>query len=267
MTIASKLLYCRRTTSRPSSRISEQDLDLLDADRDASRHGRRSSHEERSGRSQRRPDGRSRSSNHLVHHRAARSESFGPNKSTIEFGEGNSRIGSQVSTGVLKTLRLAGDKLDDRLPHSVLEARTRLQERLRSFHLTESRQDILAPSTSIYDYSYGCIHLKPASACKLLESGDQVVETTHQTDQELCFHNADKKPCVLGYNVEKEIFVNSESDGTPKGFLECSICLEKFLEGERVIRLQCGHRYHHACLEPWMQAHGLCPYCRASVVG
>lgn len=46
---------------------------------------------------------------------------------------------------------------------------------------------------------------------------------------------------------------------------DCPICLDSFLRGEQNIKLQCSHRFHIACLTPWLIIHRDCPCCRANV--
>lgn len=46
---------------------------------------------------------------------------------------------------------------------------------------------------------------------------------------------------------------------------DCSVCLERFLAGQLLIRLPCKHRFHPDCLTPWLESHGQCPYCRAKI--
>ncbi|RRT40723.1 hypothetical protein B296_00054483 [Ensete ventricosum] len=201
MTIASKLFYCRRTST--SSRSSEQELDRVNADRD-----RRLRRDRRSSPSRARQ---------LVHPRSARTD-----KSLVLF-----------------FYQLVDNGDADISDH---------------------------PRAEVSNMSK-CNHWKTATASDQLNSGDPAAEIIFQAEQVSSSSDINKKPCVLGHRLKDELFVNTEGEGIPKGLLECSICLEKFSEGEGVIRLPCRHMYHHACLEPWMQAHQLCPYCRASVVG
>ena len=46
---------------------------------------------------------------------------------------------------------------------------------------------------------------------------------------------------------------------------ECAICLRAFEAGEALTKLPCNeaHRFHSACLRPWLERHGSCPMCRA----
>lgn len=46
---------------------------------------------------------------------------------------------------------------------------------------------------------------------------------------------------------------------------ECCICLESFLEGDRLTCLPCEHKFHSACLVPWVRTCGDCPYCREAI--
>jgi len=42
----------------------------------------------------------------------------------------------------------------------------------------------------------------------------------------------------------------------------CPICLEELRDPAA---LECGHRFHRGCIDPWIQSHGTCPLCRADV--
>lgn len=46
----------------------------------------------------------------------------------------------------------------------------------------------------------------------------------------------------------------------------CPICLEDFISGELLRRLDCKHCYHKECLDRWLRTKALCPICKASVV-
>uniref|UniRef100_A0A8C4MZC0 RING-type E3 ubiquitin transferase n=1 Tax=Eptatretus burgeri TaxID=7764 RepID=A0A8C4MZC0_EPTBU len=49
--------------------------------------------------------------------------------------------------------------------------------------------------------------------------------------------------------------------------LECSVCREDFVEGEKVRQLPCKHCYHENCIIPWLKMHDTCPVCRKSLNG
>ncbi|KAI0147087.1 hypothetical protein GGR57DRAFT_265403 [Xylariaceae sp. FL1272] len=50
---------------------------------------------------------------------------------------------------------------------------------------------------------------------------------------------------------------------TGDGHLGCSICTEDFTKGEDVRVLPCNHKYHPACVDPWLvNVSGTCPLCR-----
>lgn len=82
--------------------------------------------------------------------------------------------------------------------------------------------------------------------------------------------NMSKKPPGLGWeaicSLAQEVFkVEQEHDGVVRASVECSICLERLCEGDRLFRLPCYHRFHLSCLEPWLRDRRDCPYCRASI--
>jgi len=47
---------------------------------------------------------------------------------------------------------------------------------------------------------------------------------------------------------------------TRSGSLECSICLEDFVKNEEIRILPCNHKFHPACIDPWLlNVSGTCP--------
>lgn len=47
---------------------------------------------------------------------------------------------------------------------------------------------------------------------------------------------------------------------TRPGSLECSICLDDFVQREEIRALPCSHRFHPACIDPWLlNISGTCP--------
>ncbi|XP_004496688.1 uncharacterized protein [Cicer arietinum] len=45
----------------------------------------------------------------------------------------------------------------------------------------------------------------------------------------------------------------------------CAVCLEDFQQHKEVMNLSCSHKYHSACLLPWLRANPHCPCCRTMV--
>ncbi|CAL9056097.1 probable E3 ubiquitin-protein ligase RHY1A [Musa acuminata AAA Group] len=164
---------------------------------------------------------------------------------------GSSNAGSASST--LDRLRLTRN---DQLPGVVLQARARLQERLRGVSLLESSTNEIAVGDEL----------------RLIDIGELDTENrrewlTAETDEDVRYFN---KPPGLSSeafcSLQLEVFQDREDvNDVARAFLECSICLEKFLEGDEMIRLSCGHRFHPACLEPWVKTCGDCPYCRTRI--
>ncbi|KAB2606619.1 E3 ubiquitin-protein ligase HIP1 [Pyrus ussuriensis x Pyrus communis] len=84
---------------------------------------------------------------------------------------------------------------------------------------------------------------------------------------------ANKKPPGLSQEVldclSTDIFSSAEVgvDGLVlKASGDCTICLESFTDGDKLICLPCEHRFHAACLSPWALIRGDCPYCRRVIV-
>lgn len=43
---------------------------------------------------------------------------------------------------------------------------------------------------------------------------------------------------------------------------ECSICLEKYNNGENIVLLKCKHEFHYHCILKWLLNSIKCPICK-----
>ena len=50
-------------------------------------------------------------------------------------------------------------------------------------------------------------------------------------------------------------------DQTEEGDV-CAICDIDFEEGQNLVKLPCGHRYHRRCICGWFTVANTCPLCR-----
>ncbi|KAG4444298.1 hypothetical protein IFR05_000273 [Cadophora sp. M221] len=63
--------------------------------------------------------------------------------------------------------------------------------------------------------------------------------------------------------AQAESVKSGEAVVPKEGELGCSICTEDFTTGEDVRVLPCDHKYHPACIDPWLlNVSGTCPLCR-----
>ncbi|KAK4938116.1 hypothetical protein LTR10_021356 [Elasticomyces elasticus] len=59
------------------------------------------------------------------------------------------------------------------------------------------------------------------------------------------------------------VATNNPDGRDAEGHLGCSICTEDFNKGEEVRVLPCNHKFHPACVDPWLlNVSGTCPLCR-----
>ena len=43
---------------------------------------------------------------------------------------------------------------------------------------------------------------------------------------------------------------------------DCTICVDKIKQGDKMIKLDCEHYYHKKCILNWFRQHMNCPICR-----
>ena len=52
---------------------------------------------------------------------------------------------------------------------------------------------------------------------------------------------------------------------TGESLTTCAVCLCDYEAGDVLRVLPCLHRFHTACVDPWLRLHGVCPVCKANV--
>ena len=97
-----------------------------------------------------------------------------------------------------------------------------------------------------------------------------ITSLTSRIERLQLFLKPKKKPPGLSQEaldcLHLEVFSSKVEGAVSRASQDCSICLETFVEGDALICLPCSHRFHSACLDPWVRTCGDCPYCRRSVV-
>lgn len=66
------------------------------------------------------------------------------------------------------------------------------------------------------------------------------------------------------WSAVKEQHNNDEADG--EYAQRCSVCLEGYAEGAKLMILACSHRFHWKCAERWLKDRSTCPICRVDLL-
>lgn len=92
-------------------------------------------------------------------------------------------------------------------------------------------------------------------------TAQEVVATTGHTEEHS--KSPASEPVVesgLGPAQAESLKSTEETAAPQEGELGCSICTEDFTTGEDVRVLPCNHKYHPACIDPWLlNVSGTCP--------
>ncbi|KAL8097250.1 hypothetical protein AgCh_030396 [Apium graveolens] len=210
-----------------------------------------------------------RGDNHVVRRASLERES-------VRFDQGGGSSSSQpiqanVDLGVFTSIPTRARFVrSERLPGDVLLARERLLERLRGIQLagrSDPRGNIRA--------SYRELHrnMRDIEEWRMLARLNPSIRSNSDMGSYIASESTKNRPSGLTQDdldhLNIEVFTTTEKgdeENISRASLECSICLENFVEGAELVCLPCGHKYHQCCLYPWVCACGDCPYCRAAII-
>ncbi|XP_010647940.1 probable E3 ubiquitin-protein ligase RHY1A isoform X2 [Vitis vinifera] len=165
---------------------------------------------------------------------------------------GINSVSADILSGISHRQRFTGS---DRLPGAVLLARERLLARLRGVPLSGNRL------IDVGDWSTGW--LTGGTPSSDLNSETMLPPLMREPSK--------KKPPGLTQealdSLHRAVFSRAEGaeEGMPRASRDCSICLDGYREGDKLTCLPCGHKFHSACLDPWVRTCGDCPYCRSVI--
>ena len=71
--------------------------------------------------------------------------------------------------------------------------------------------------------------------------------------------------CKEKYNIFK-IPVYKIIDNDNLLLDECPICLDKYEINDKIISLNCNHKFHKDCLKLWIKKNNTCPQCRENII-
>lgn len=157
------------------------------------------------------------------------------------------RSSSSVMTRPI-TLSETDQNCNDKLNGVVLEARERLEGRLRASAANKRHSHIMP------------INKERRQQSELVTEGVQPASA------------ATSKSCIS--LLRKEVYRPETKRG--KSWLklksraleeeDCAVCLDCFKLNQVLIHLPCGHKFHSSCLIPWLDNNQHCPYCRAKIL-
>ncbi|KAI9720156.1 MAG: hypothetical protein M1828_005802 [Chrysothrix sp. TS-e1954] len=105
---------------------------------------------------------------------------------------------------------------------------------------------------------------RPAAESDQADSDGQAREGAEHHNPESSRENPDTNANVDGVTPAIQEMPDVEKNGDNS--LGCSICTEDFEEGQDLRVLPCKHRFHPACVDPWLlDVSGTCPLCRVDL--
>lgn len=75
-------------------------------------------------------------------------------------------------------------------------------------------------------------------------------------------HLAENDPNRYGTPPAKKEAIEGLPTVPIKDSVQCSVCLDDFEMGSEAKEMPCKHKFHTACILPWLDLHSSCPVCR-----
>ena len=109
---------------------------------------------------------------------------------------------------------------------------------------------------NIYDASlYPTLHDRPRAPEPISPVSSNTVITYFDTDSVYSSYYTSLKE--VNHNSELSIYLRGNQDAE-----RCPVCCSTIQSFQIVRTLFCGHRFHHECVDRWLENKNTCPVCR-----
>ena len=72
------------------------------------------------------------------------------------------------------------------------------------------------------------------------------------------FQDVEVNTSVKRLNSSTELKINKMNDF-------CSICQDNIDKNVIIRKIECGHKFHHECIDKWLETNSFCPICRYEI--
>ncbi|XP_077214145.1 RING/U-box superfamily protein [Tasmannia lanceolata] len=118
------------------------------------------------------------------------------------------------------------------------------------------RSETLDPDQETQQTQERVILINPFTQGMIILQGGRTLETLVREMSAMESGKSGPPPASKA-SIEAMPTVEIEDEG-----LDCTICLDGFVVGEKGREMPCKHRFHSNCIEKWLGLHGSCPVCR-----
>ena len=87
----------------------------------------------------------------------------------------------------------------------------------------------------------------------------KIFKEVQRTHEMYCNSNPDKY-YLLFSKMANQVYENKDLEQK-----NCSICLENYVEGDKIIILCCDHQFHYNCILGLLDPEKKCPMCRQDI--
>ncbi|XP_068625883.1 uncharacterized protein [Battus philenor] len=115
-----------------------------------------------------------------------------------------------------------------------------------SEYLSETEWDITTDTDSIPEHTVA----RSSVSSRILGNIRAIIDSRNHSKERI---NEDEQTNGLGDQAFRQ---------RPWSAEECTICFELMQTSQEVMYLPCTHRFHQACILPWLQEQQTCPNCR-----
>ena len=93
---------------------------------------------------------------------------------------------------------------------------------------------------------------------------DDEMLNTALGESEASYQYAERKNFEI--KNKNELLIDFEDIEANKSEQICSICVQEYSKGERILKLECEHLFHETCIQECIKYKPVCPLCRHEVI-
>ena len=155
--------------------------------------------------------------------------------------------------------------LRNSLLKQVKQMKRQLRRQSRQIYIENENNDFINFENGLQNQNNNH-HINNEDSNTIMQRNDSIEYNFHRhSHNNLNHHRRCKSKGINNFSLLEESKIEDEKLIKNENIKKCSICLDNYKIGDKILYLPCFHLYHSKCIKKWLKCSKKCPLCKEEV--